>query len=404
MLEQFGIYGWGDIEPVVLAAMVAKQPVLFIGTHGAAKTEGAVVLIKALSGPDAQVQKYDVPNLQAEELLGYPNPRDLAEGKPMSYVPTPISIWGKKGIILDELNRATMMVQHKLVELVREKTVMGMPTGVEYVFAAVNPPESYGSLYMELALASRFICVQVPDLSIFTEGVLNSILETTISTKETDTFVGLVEKVRRSALPKKDTRELRSLVARIAKVVHTALSVTPTTPGYNVRSMKMLYDMLDASEKLRRVSTEDYAKMVTSTTLVDIVLSTIPEIWGITQKTTQKDTLVQKIKNIVADFKLGDTVSSAVDVEDLLDSGVPTTETLAWSEDIVSKIKETNNELKLRRVRNKVVSMLDVIPVSIRNSLLLALLHRMKVLKMFTLDYPLSEEGISQLIKEAFEL
>ena len=41
---------------------------------------------------------------------------------------------------------------------------MGLPTKLKVVFSAVNPPETYQSGYMDLAIASRFVSVQVPNI------------------------------------------------------------------------------------------------------------------------------------------------------------------------------------------------------------------------------------------------
>jgi len=403
MLSTIGIYGWETIEPVILAAMASKHAVLLVGTHGAAKTDGAFALIKAVAGPQANVQKYDVPNLQAEELLGYPNPADLIAGQPMSYIPTPISIWGKQGILLDELNRAHFMTQSKVVELIRERSIMGMPTEVEYVFAAVNPPASYGALYMELALASRFVTVEVPDLTHFPETTLVEILNSEIKS-DTGSLQGIMETVREATISPEDKHSLQRFVAQIAKLLQKELTTTDTDPGYCVRSMRMLYDLLESSEKLQALSPE-YAAMMEADTILDLVMSTVPEVWGVTQRIVDKNNLSAKVKVLINDFKLGSAVTSSSDIEDFLALDLTTEDTLAWGVSVCDKVNEISNSMKLTKVVKQVISKMEEVPEEVANAILISLLKRASSLDMLDLEkYRMTDEGILEMIKDVFNL
>jgi hypothetical protein len=72
-------------------------------------------------------------------------------------------------VLFDEINRANPFIQSKLHELIRTRTLMGLPTILKMVFSAVNPPERYQSGYMDIALAFRFVCVQVPNITVMKE-------------------------------------------------------------------------------------------------------------------------------------------------------------------------------------------------------------------------------------------
>jgi len=81
----------------------------------------------------------------------------------LEFIPTPFSIWEAEAALFDELNRANPFLQSKLHEVIRTRKEMGLPTKLKVVFSAVNPPETYQTGYMDLAIASRFVSVQVPN-------------------------------------------------------------------------------------------------------------------------------------------------------------------------------------------------------------------------------------------------
>lgn len=402
MLENIGIYGWRSIEPIILAAMAVKKPILLIGTHGACKTDGAIALIKSVAGADAKVQKYDTPALQADEMLGYLNVKDLAEGRPAGYISTPISIWGMTGVILDEITRAHLMIQNKVIEVAREATVMGMETGVQYVFATANPPEHYGAMYMELALASRFICVHVPDFPTFTNKQLDTILQTKINVQGNE-YLGLMEKARLSALPTDDQKILRQFVIQIAKVLQEEISTGKGSPGYSVRSMKMMYSLLEAIEKLKRISKNEYASLLTSQTLPDAILATVPEVWGITQKSVSKEKLKTKLRSLLVDFNLGNKINLATDLEDLLALDFKNTDIYSWGNYVVSKIKEIADETQMRHALGQTTKKLPEIQKDVANTILKEELLKAESLGMLPHNYPLTNTGMITMIQQVFE-
>ena len=175
LFDELGIYGWDVVEPLVLAAIVADLPLLLIGDIGTNKTEGSKTIAQAVLGPASQFRHYEVPTLNFDDLVGFLNPKGLAKGT-LEFVPTPLSIWKAEAALFDELNRANPFIQSKLHELIRTRHLMGLPTKLKLVFAAVNPPQTYQAGYMDLALASRFVAVQVPNLKSMKDAHLDRIL------------------------------------------------------------------------------------------------------------------------------------------------------------------------------------------------------------------------------------
>ena len=163
MLEKLGIYGMEKIERAILAGLVTGDPILLVGTHGAGKTLLSARLAKAMG---LNYWAYDASKALFEDVLGFPDPSSLASGQ-IEYVPTPISIWGKEFVLIDELSRANPAMQNKWLEVIRSRRIMGKDLdGLKYIIAAMNPPSYVGAHPLDPALAGRFaFVVTVPEVS-----------------------------------------------------------------------------------------------------------------------------------------------------------------------------------------------------------------------------------------------
>jgi len=158
-LEQLGVFGWneGD-ENLLLASLLTGDPLLLIGNHGCAKTHLGNKIAQALG---KKYLVYDASKAMFEDVLGYPNTAKLQEGV-MEYVPSPVTIWDKELIIIDELNRAVPELQSKWLEIIRSRCIMGFPTKVKWVWAAMNPISYSGTNALDEALAGRFATFLYP--------------------------------------------------------------------------------------------------------------------------------------------------------------------------------------------------------------------------------------------------
>jgi len=153
ILEQLGIYGWKEEdENLVMASLLTGDPILLIGNHGCAKTHAANKVAEAL---DRKSLVYDASKAMFEDVLGYPNVEKLKQGV-VEYVPSPVTVWDKELILIDELNRAIPELQSKWLEIIRSRKIMGFPTQVKWVWAAMNPMSYSATNALDEALIGRF--------------------------------------------------------------------------------------------------------------------------------------------------------------------------------------------------------------------------------------------------------
>jgi len=159
ILQKLGVYGWPERdENLLLASLLTGDPLLLIGKHGCAKTHCAVKLAQALGRKSLC---YDASKCMFEDVLGYPNVEKLKQGI-VEYIESPITIWDKELIIIDELNRAVPELQGKWLEIIRSRQIMGFATKVKWVWAAMNPHTYSGVNAMDEALIGRFATFLYP--------------------------------------------------------------------------------------------------------------------------------------------------------------------------------------------------------------------------------------------------
>jgi MoxR-like ATPase len=161
MLEKLGIYGWSkEQEHILLTSILTGDPLLMVGKHGSAKTATAYAIANALK---VKFISYDASKSMFDDVLGFPNPSELASGS-VSYVQSPLTIWDKDFILVDEINRPVYEMQSKWLEIIRSRRIMGFPTKVKWVWAAMNPSSYVATKQLDDALIGRFAYfLYVPD-------------------------------------------------------------------------------------------------------------------------------------------------------------------------------------------------------------------------------------------------
>lgn len=159
ILNQLGIFGWSERdENLVLASLLTGDPLLLIGNHGCAKTHVANKVAQALG---RKFLVYDASKAMFDDVLGYPNVEKLKHGV-VEYVPSPVTVWDKEIVLIDELNRAVPELQSKWLEIIRSRKIMGFPTQVNWVWAAMNPLSYSATNALDAALIGRFALFLYP--------------------------------------------------------------------------------------------------------------------------------------------------------------------------------------------------------------------------------------------------
>lgn len=166
--NRLGVYGFELVEPLIIAALVSEDPVLLIGKAGTGKT----FLLNSISeAMGLEHRHYNASLISFDDLVGFPYPS--SDGKTISFLPTPATIWEAESVLVDELSRCKPETQNKFFSVIHEKKIQGMNLHkLHYRWAAMNPfkfdgsdDEQYeGSRPLDQALADRFaFIIEVPD-------------------------------------------------------------------------------------------------------------------------------------------------------------------------------------------------------------------------------------------------
>lgn len=165
--EELGLYGWNSLEPVILAALATKLPLLLIGKHGSAKS---FVLERMAEALHLEYRFYNASLINYDDLVGIPIP--INNNTELSYISNKSSIWDAEVVFIDEINRTKLELQNKLFPIIYDKRIQGIDlTKLKYRWCAMNPinldedDDNYylGVSPLDPALADRFpFIVNVP--------------------------------------------------------------------------------------------------------------------------------------------------------------------------------------------------------------------------------------------------
>ena len=182
LTRPLGLLGWEKLEPVLLAALTTKEPLLLIGRHGTAKS----FLLERLAQALGLVYRfYNASLINYDDLVGIPLPDETQTS--LRYITTPTAIWDAEVVFVDEINRTRPDLQNKLFPIIHERRVQGVDLEkLRYRWAAMNPAangeqdkqEQYlGAEPLDPALADRFgFLIEVPDWSDLSEAERTEVL------------------------------------------------------------------------------------------------------------------------------------------------------------------------------------------------------------------------------------
>ena len=170
LTQPLGLEGWVGLEPLLLAVLVTRDPLLLIGPHGSAKSFFLERLAQVI-GLDYRF--YNASLINFDDLVGIPIPDESRTR--LTYITTESAIWDAQIVFVDEINRTRPELLNKLFPIIHEKRVQGIfLENLRYRWAAMNPPpiddvtdenlDVYlGTEPLDPALADRFsMIVEVP--------------------------------------------------------------------------------------------------------------------------------------------------------------------------------------------------------------------------------------------------
>jgi len=256
LTRPLGLAGWAHLEPVVLASLASREPMLLIGPHGTAKSFLLERLAEALA---LEFRAYNASLISYDDLVGIPLPDETGQG--LKYISTPTSIWNAEVVFVDEINRTRPDLQNKLFPIVHERRVQGVRLEkLRHRWAAMNPPplddepedETYiGAEPLDPALADRFpFLVVVPDWDDLTEQEQKTVLLDQFRGRH-EFPVALPELVRRAEL--EFGRLLRQVPERLCEYFRLVERSTKDLGRLSPRRMTMLLRSALAIHAARRV-------------------------------------------------------------------------------------------------------------------------------------------------------
>ncbi len=193
IVQTLGIQGWQHLDPIILAALATRSPLLLVGPHGTAKSLLVERLAAAMHLP---MRHYNASLINYDDLVGIPLPDESGEN--LRFVTTPGSIWDAEFVFIDEISRCRSDLQNKLFPIIHERRVSGIRLEkLQHRWAAMNPPSPddvetnsgqpyyLGSEPLDPALADRFpFIINVPTWGELSEADRRQI----INWKEGDHF------------------------------------------------------------------------------------------------------------------------------------------------------------------------------------------------------------------------
>ena len=280
--EPLGLYGWENLEPVILAALATELPMLLIGKHGCAKSFILERLAKSLN---MIFRCYNASLINYDDLVGIPIPTD--NNTSLKYISNKSAIWESEVVFIDEINRTKPELQNKLFPIIYDKRIQGQDLEkLKYRWAAMNPPcfdeddedgnnvQYLGAMPLDPALADRFpFIITVPNWENLNDNQKSSLL--------CDQFQEKCEfPIDISKLILETKSKYKEVVEQFcddsAKYISTLMSVLQNSIGYvSARRAKMLQETLLAIHAARLVLSQ-YNNIQKEITLEDSSYLALP--------------------------------------------------------------------------------------------------------------------------------
>ncbi len=271
ILSRLGVFGWKRIEPYIIASLITEYPLLLVGQTGDGKTY-SIEKIASFMGYKETFHAYDASKVLFDDIIGFPH-IETKDGKiTVSYAKTPLTIWDKEFILIDEISRALPDLQNKWLEIIRNRELMGIKLDkLKYIFAAMNPQGEYiGVMGLDYALIDRFaLFLRVPHFTEIPDKYSSKIPTVSEKLKITKRIKEL--KTLLLSIKEDYTKNLKQHNAEVSKVVNSLMKLARDGDIYysiNGRRLKMITHTVIALLTL-------YEKEFTKENIEEIFLSSL---------------------------------------------------------------------------------------------------------------------------------
>lgn len=312
--EPLGLYGWTNLEPVILAALATEFPMLLIGKHGCAKS---FILERLAQSLNMVFRCYNASLINYDDLVGIPIP--TKDNKSLEYISNKSAIWESEVVFIDEINRTKPELQNKLFPIIYDKRIQGQDLEkLKYRWAAMNPPcldededddeennvKYLGAMPLDPALADRFpFIITVPNWETLSEEQQTALLCDQFQGRH-EFPVDISKLIEDTKIKYKDVVE--QYCDNSAKYISVLMNVIQKSIGYiSARRAKMLQQTLLAIHAARLVlaqynniqkdiTLEDSAYLALPNTLPNtamkeldsnMIISMVAQAWNISQIT-----------------------------------------------------------------------------------------------------------------------
>lgn len=160
------LYGWDDIEPIILGCVANNMHIMAMGKHGIGKSTFADFVATALS-EDNRKAKTVVYHMQNEDMLsmiGCPMPEALAAGK-LDFAIHDRSILDTEVAVFDEVTRAPKETENMVLSILEERRVFGKDLPLKLVIGTCNDATYKGAMKLDAAHMDRYVAmIPIPDM------------------------------------------------------------------------------------------------------------------------------------------------------------------------------------------------------------------------------------------------
>jgi len=233
-----------------------------------------------------------------------------------------------------------------------------------------------------LALASRFVSVQVPNLKAMKDTHLDRILGKNGTPKKAS-LKSLLAEAKGMVARQKDMQNAQNLAKKVAR------DLAQTEIVFNPRQLKMMVRLVVAGLALRTVTSNPKFSDPDANTAY--VQSVIPEIQGIVRSKVNKEMVHGVIRTVVGGFSLGDPVMMARNLEEL--AAVEITDSLAWVTAMSKRVGDEEDPKTLTRVLTQVkdLTMKEVIERELGEKLVRQLAMQLTTQTLLTEDVQVAQ-------------